>query len=232
MGLSSVPPCTLDADREARLDLEAGSQLLTGRAHRIDIAGQGSFQVIASEPRVGRPTVLLLPGPGRSAIDRLSEQLMITLNERGYGIAAAQMPVQRRECESFETYPQTFALAFSRIDATLKWLAGSGQTRVVLFGAWLADAFVAARPGVRLHAWIVPNLTGGFSRFDQPGLRILDVYGERANAMTLNAADRRRATLERFPASRQVRIAGADMEFSGRYDELAQLIDNFLASLG
>lgn len=229
LGLSSPVTCELDAARERRLETETEAQLVIGQSQRMKAGTDNEFQVLMANGKTGKPAVIVLHGPGRSAADRLPQQLMIGLNDLGYTLAVPQMPVQLRTCEGPNTYPQTFARAFERIDHLQKVLADQGHLRPILIGSWLADAYLAQRPRARLRAWIVPNLTGGFSWIEQPELPVLDVYGERANVMTLNAASRRRLALERFGRSRQAQVAGADMEFSGRYDELVRLIDSFLA---
>ena len=111
-----------------------------------------------------------------------------------------------------------------------------GHTDVVLLshamGAWMANEYLdRAYASTPYTAWVVLGHTGGYSW----GMRgyampILDVYGEQDYGPTLSSAARRRFALKQSNGSRQVMIAAADQNYTGRERELAAAIDAFLGA--
>ena len=131
--------------------------------------------------------------------------------------------------------PAPIREAVERIRTAGRWLQERGYPRLALLshsmGSWMANVYFEQTADSPFAAWLCMGLTGGFGGMRNVRVPVLDVYGENDLAQVLRADWRRRATLQSIEGSKQVRVAGADHQYTGREKELAMEIRDFLAGL-
>lgn len=225
----AIQNCAVDPAREQRIEQEIEQTLFDGRLTRIKLPGGGDFLAIARPGDPDKPAVISLHGPGQHAGSTSVTGLASALNERGYPVYALQMPVQRKDCESSDAYPQIFPQAFERITAGASDARASHPAGLILLGDWLANSYLGATPDAPFNVWVVTGLTGAFRSIGENRPRILDLYGSAGPAITRRTAWLRRLRLWFWGNGRQVEIAGASRGFSGKSGEVAEQIDSFVS---
>ena len=151
-----------------------------------------------------------------------------------------QMPVAAAAARAEAYYPDLFPDALNRIALAGEYLQKKGHKNVALIshglGSWMSNVYLDQSADAPYAAWVCMGLTGGFTSrgmgMNLPMLRvkipILDVYGENDMPAVLGAAARRKHSLADMPGSNQVMIAGADNFYTGKGNELAQAIAEYL----
>lgn len=221
--------CAIDPAREERIAQEIQQTLFDGEIIRISLPGGGDFLAIAYEGEPDKPAVIGLHGPGQHAGSTWVTSLASALNDRGYSFYALQMPVQRKQCESSDAYPQIFPKAIERITAGAQVARASHPAGLVLLGDWLANSYLGATPDAPFDVWVVTGLTGAFRSIGENRPRILDLYGSDGPAITRRTAWLRRTRLWLWGNGEQVEIAGATRGFPEKSAQVAQQIDAFVS---
>ena len=233
-GLASV--CGQDYEREKRWADEIIPAIVVGDAVSIRAASGRDFLAIYTPGKAGKQAIVLVHSLGVHPDFGVVGILRASLADMGYTTLSIQLPVQGREATAADYYPKVFPDAADRMAKAATWLRERGHTDVVLLshalGAWMANEYLdRAYASTPYTAWVVLGHTGGYSW----GMRgyampILDVYGEQDYGPTLSSAARRRFALKQSNGSRQVMIAAADQNYTGRERELAAAIDAFLGA--
>ncbi len=225
--------CELDAIREQRLATEVEQTLFDGEIKRISLPAASQpakdFLAIYLDGQPDKPLVIALHGPGQNAGSAWITELGAALNERGYPVLTLQMPVQKKDCEASETYPQIFPAAFERITAAAQSAEAADKPGRVLLGDWLANSYLGATADAPFDSWVVTGLTGAFRSINNNTLNVLDLYGSDGPAITRRTAWIRSARLWFWGNSKQIRIQDAARGFSGKSDEVARHVDDFLS---
>jgi pimeloyl-ACP methyl ester carboxylesterase len=145
------------------------------------------------------------------------------------------MPVQKPDAGLNDYYPKVFPESTERIAAGARWLKQKGAGKVVLLshsmGSWMANVYYERTQDAPFAAWICMGLTGGFGGMQNVHAPVLDMYGEHDLPPVLRADWRRRATIGSIAGSKQVRIPGADHQYTGMEKQLAAAIREFLDGL-
>ncbi len=226
---SPIAVCPLAPDREQRIESEITQTLFSGEPIRLRTAGDPQdFLAIWRPGRADRPAIVLAHGPGRHIGSPIINETAMALEALGYATLTLQMPMQRQDCEGGDVYPQLFDAAVARIDAAARWLQGRHPAGRALFAHWIGNEYLARTPNAPFDAWIVNGITGRFGTIGDNEPRILDVYGSQGHPMTLRAAWWRRLWLGFRKDGQQQVIEGANQNFDGRYQALADAIDQFL----
>ena len=229
------PAAAQDYDREKRWAAEIVPNLVVGDAVRLKLPSGREFLGLYAERKSAPAAVLLLHGVGVHPDHGVIGALRVALADMGYATLSIQMPVQKSDAQLEDYYPAVFPEAVERVRAAGAWLAAQGYRRVVLLshsmGSWMANVYYENTADSPFAAWICMGLTGGFGGMRNVRVPVLDVYGEHDLAPVLRADWRRRATLTAIDGSKQVRIAGADHQYTGKEKELAVQIRDFLAAL-
>jgi hypothetical protein len=237
-----------DYVREKRWAEEVLPGLVIGEPVWLELGNGHKFLNLYSEAKDAKVAVLLVHGIGVHPDHGVIGILRGKLNEMGYATLAAQMPVARGEGATLDDYyPVLFPQAGERIAAAARFLHGKGYRHLVLLshsmGAWMSNVHLLENGHAAFAAWVVLGLTGRFwgaSLISIPALGIewfpgrirlpiLDVYGEHDLEPTLNGVRLRAAALAHIPGSVQTMIASADHHYTGKEQELAQAIQQFIA---
>jgi pimeloyl-ACP methyl ester carboxylesterase len=224
-----------DYEREKRWAAEIVPNLVVGEAVQLQLPSGREFLGLYAE-RKGAPTaVLLLHGVGVHPDHGIIGILRVALADMGHATLAIQLPVQKSDAQLEDYYPTVFPEAVERIRAAGGWLRARGYRRVVLLshsmGSWMANVYYEKTADAPFAAWVCMGLTGGFGGMRNVRAPVLDVYGEHDLPQVLRADWRRRAKLLSIDGSKQVRIAGADHQYTGKEKELAAQIRDFLSTL-
>ncbi len=229
--------CAQDYEREKRYADEVISGLVVGDAVFINAGSGRNFLALYTQAKTTKPAVVLAHGVGVHPDFGLMALLRARLADMGYSTLSIQLPVASKEAQIDDYFPKVFPDAADRLAKAADWLRDKGHTNVVLashsMGAWMANVYLdQAHATTPYKAWIVMGLTGGYSwnmrRYAMP---ILDVYGEQDIAPVLGAVARRKLALKSSNGSQQIEIEGADHQYAGRENQLASVIDGFLAHL-
>jgi alpha/beta superfamily hydrolase len=213
-----------DHAREARWKAEVVGNLVVGDA--VDIAGPAGrpFLGLYAAGEASKPAVLLVHGIGVHPDHGVIGSLRMRLADMGFTTLSVQMPVLAAAAESKDYYPALFPEASARIAAASEWLRGKGARKIVLashsLGSWMAQHHLE-RQKPSFAAWISMGRGGPVPPLPLP---VLDVYGERDNPAVLKTVDERRAT-------KQVMIPGADHFYTGREEQLARQLRDFIEAL-
>lgn len=212
-----------DYEREARWRSEVLGNLVVGDAVQIELPGGRTFLGLHTPGK--RAAVLLIHGLGVHPDHGVIGILRVALADLGYTTLSIQMPVLAADAQGQDYYPALFPEAAQRIAAAAQWLAGKGQRKVVLashsLGSWMSQYYLEQAKDAPFAAWICMGRGAALPPMPLP---VLDVYGEKDNPAVLQSAGSRHA-------SRQVRIAGADHFYTGREEELARVLGEFLSGL-
>ncbi|MGH8674007.1 MAG: dienelactone hydrolase family protein [Burkholderiales bacterium] len=224
-----------DYEREKRWAAEIVPNVVVGDAVQLKLPSGRDFLGLYTEHKGARAAVLLLHGVGVHPDHGVIGMLRIALAEKGYATLAIQLPVQKSDAQVEDYYPTVFPEAVERIRTAGRWLQERGYPRLALLshsmGSWMANVYFEQTADPPFAAWLCMGLTGGFGGMRNVRVPVLDVYGENDLVQVLRADWRRRATLQSIEGSKQVRVAGADHQFTGREKELAAEIRDFLAGL-
>ena len=243
-----------DYAREKRWADEITPAILVGDPVYIDLTdepGRGhKFLSILAEGKAKEVAFVIVHGVGVHPDHSFVGTLRTKLNDRGYTTLSIQMPVAKGDGAGVDDYyPALFPQAGNRIVTAAKWLQAKGYKRVVLashsMGAWMANVYLTNASAPPFAAWIPMGVTGrywGASLISIPFLGIewfpgkiklpvLDVYGENDIEPVRTGAKSRRAALDHIPRSTQVMIPGADHQYAGREDAVADAIQKFIEGL-
>jgi predicted alpha/beta-hydrolase family hydrolase len=212
-----------DYEREARWRSEVLGNLVVGDGVQIALPGGRTFLGLHTPGK--RAAVLLVHGLGVHPDHGLIGILRVAFADMGFTTLSIQMPVLAADVQGQDYYPALFPEAAQRIAAAAQWLAGKGERKVVLashsLGSWMSQYYLERAKDAPLAAWICMGRGGALAPMSLP---VLDVYGEKDNPAVLQSAGSRRA-------SRQVMIAGADHFYTGKEEELARVLGEFLSGL-
>jgi pimeloyl-ACP methyl ester carboxylesterase len=235
LALHAAAACGQDYEREKRLAAEVASNLVVGDVVPVKLPSGREFLGLFTEAKPARGAVLLVHGVGRHPDYGIIGSLRVALSEMGYSTLSIQMPVQKAEAQLDDYYPAVFPEAVDRIRAGARWLAAKGFAKPVLLshsmGSWMSNVYYEETAAAPFSAWICMGLTGGFGGMSNVKVPVLDVFGENDIEPVLRAEWRRRLTLNSIEGSKQVKVAGADHNFTGREKELAAAIRDFIAQL-
>jgi pimeloyl-ACP methyl ester carboxylesterase len=196
--------------------------LVVGDAVQIALPGGRTFLGLHTPGE--KAAVLIVHGIGVHPDHGVIGSLRVALSDMGCTTLSIQMPVLAADAQPQDYYPALFPEASARIAAAAEWLKSRGAKNVVLashsLGSWMAQYHLEhAKP--RLAGWISMGRSGAIPELPLP---VLDVYGENDNPGVLKSAAARRA-------SKQVVIRGADHFYTGKEDELARVLGEFISGL-
>jgi alpha/beta superfamily hydrolase len=235
LALHAAAACAQDYEREKRLAAEVVPNLVVGDAVQVKLPAGREFLGLYAEAKPAKGAVLLVHGVGRHPDYGVIGTLRVALSEMGFSTLSIQMPVQKSEGRLDDYYPTVFPEAVERIRAGARWLAAKGYARPVLLshsmGSWMSNVYYEETADAQFSAWVCMGLTGGFGGMRNVTVPVLDAFGENDLAPVLRADWRRRLTLNSIEGSKQVKVAGADHNFTGREKELAAAIRDFIAPL-
>jgi pimeloyl-ACP methyl ester carboxylesterase len=234
LGLIAVQAAAQDYEREKRWAAEVVPNLVVGEAVEIPLPSR-TFLGIHTEAKTARPAILLVHGVGVHPDHGVIGFLRAALADAGHTTLSIQMPVQKADAGLNDYYPKVFPEAAERIAAGARWLKQKGAGKVVLLshsmGSWMANVYYERTQDAPFAAWICMGLTGGFGGMQNVHAPVLDMYGEHDLPPVLRADWRRRATIGSIAGSKQVRIPGADHQYTGMEKQLAAAIREFLDGL-
>ena len=232
---AALPAAAQDYEREKRWAAEIVPNLVVGDAVQLRLPTGREFLGLHIERKGALAAVLLLHGVGVHPDHGVIGILRVALADMGYATLSVQLPVQKSDAQLEDYYPTVFPEAVERIGVAARWLQQREYRRVVLLshsmGSWMANVYYEKTADAPFAGWICLGLTGGFGGMHNVRAPVLDAYGEHDLAPVLRADWRRRATLLSIDGSKQVRITGADHQFTGREKELAAVIRDFVATL-
>jgi alpha/beta superfamily hydrolase len=237
LALACGMACALaqDYEREKRWAAEVAPNLVVGDAVPLKLQSGREFLGLYAERKGAQAAVLLVHGVGVHPDHGVIGILRVALTEMGYATLSIQMPVQKSDAVLDDYYPAVFPEAVERIRAGARWLQDKRYPKVVLLshsmGSWMANVYYEQARDAPFAAWVCIGLTGGFGGMGNVRVPVLDLYGENDLAPVLRADWRRRLTLHSIDGSKQIRIAGADHQYTGREKELAAAIRDFIAGL-
>jgi len=224
-----------DYEREKRWAAEVVPNVVVGDAVQLKLPSGREFLGLYAERKGAQAAILLVHGVGVHPDHGVIGILRVALAETGYSTLSIQMPVQKSDAALEDYYPAVFPEAVERIRAGARWLQAKRYPRLVLLshsmGSWMANVYYEQTRDAPFAAWVCIGLTGGFGGMGNVRIPVLDLYGENDLPPVLRADWRRRLTLHSIEGSKQVRIAGADHQFSGKEKELAAAIRDFVAGL-
>lgn len=233
LALHAAAACAQDYEREKRIAAEVGSSLVVGDAVQVKLPSGRVFLGLYTEAKPAKGAVLLVHGVGRHPDYGIIGSLRVALSEMGFSTLSIQMPVQKAEAQLDDYYPAVFPEAVERIRAGARWLAAKGYARPVLLshsmGSWMSNVYYEETADAPYSAWVCMGLTGGFGGMRNVRVPVLDVFGEEDLAPVLRAEWRRRMTLNTIAGSKQMKVAGADHNYTGKEKELAAAIREFIA---
>jgi pimeloyl-ACP methyl ester carboxylesterase len=210
-----------DYAREDRWKAEVLGNLVIGDAVQIAGASGRPFLGLYTEGQQGRPAILLVHGIGVHPDHGVIGSLRMRLADMGFSTLSIQMPVLAATAESKDYHPALFPESSARIGAAHAWLASRRHSKVVLashsLGSWMAQ-YHLEKEKPAFAAWISMGRSGPVPPLPLP---VLDVYGEKDNPAVLASTQARIAT-------RHVAIPGADHFYTGKEDELARLLREFI----
>ena len=240
--LAAAPDATLTSDyeREKRWADEVVPGLLVGDPVYLTAATGKELLALHAEAKSPLGAVVIVHGLGLHPDHSIIGVLRTTLAEMGYTTLSIQMPIRAAAERSEAYYPMLFPDALNRISLAGEYLQKKGYKNIALIshnmGSWMSNVYLNQAAHAPYSAWVCMGLTGGFTTrilgMDLPLLSvmipILDVYGENDMPPVLNAAARRKRSIADVPGSNQVMIAGADHFYSGKGNELARAIADYL----
>jgi alpha/beta superfamily hydrolase len=231
LALVAPPAWSQDYERERRWSDEIVPALVLGDAVWIEVQGGRKFLGIYSAQGQARASVLLVHGMGVHPDHGVIGALRAILADSGYATLSIQMPVLGADAAPKE-YQPVFPEAVARIRAAADWLVATKAGRVLLLshsmGSAMSGAYYEQTAGAPFAAWISIGLTGGFGRMRNVQVPVLDIYGEKDLPSVLQAAWRRRMTVDSIPRSRQVVIPQSDHFHVGHEKQLGAAIDAFI----
>jgi alpha/beta superfamily hydrolase len=212
-----------DYAREGRWQSEVLGNLVVGDAVHIALPGGRTFLGLHTPGK--KAAVLLVHGLGVHPDHGVIGILRVALADMGFTTLSIQMPVLAADAQGQDYYPALFPEAAQRIAAAAQWLAGKGERKIVLashsLGSWMSQYYLEQAKDAPFGAWICMGRGGALAPMPLP---VLDVYGEKDNPAVLQSVGSRHA-------SRQVRIAGADHFYTGKEEDLARVLGEFLSGL-
>lgn len=224
-----------DYQREQRWAGQIVPSLVVGDAVRINTPAGRDFLGIYTETRGAKAAVLLVHSVGVHPDHGVIGALRASLADAGFTTLSIQMPVQGADAKMEDYYPAVFPDAAARIGAAARWLADKGQRKVVLLshgmGSWMSNVYFEQTEHPPFAAWVNMGLTGGFGNMRNVRVPVLDLYGEHDLPQATRADWRRALTLRGIDGSKQVKIAGADHNYTGHEKELTASIREFVGAL-
>lgn len=218
----SLAAAAQDYAREQRWRAEVLGNLVVGDAVELRTAAGRAFLGLYTEGKAGMAAVLLVHGIGVHPDHGIIGSLRVALSDMGFATLSIQMPVLAADAQPQDYYPALFPEAASRIAAAAQWLASRKHEKIVLashsLGSWMSQHYLESAKPPAVKAWVCMGRGGSLGSLPLP---VLDVYGERDLPAVLKSAPARRAT-------KQVRIAGTDHFYTGREDELARVLREFI----
>jgi alpha/beta superfamily hydrolase len=214
-----------DYAREERWKAEVLGNLVVGDAVQIPGPSGRPFLGLYTAGRPGKPAVLLVHGIGVHPDHGVIGSLRMRLADLGFATLSIQMPVLASDAQATDYYPALFPEASQRIAAAAEWLQRKHREKMVLashsLGAWMSQHYLEKTRTVPFAAWISMGRGGPLPKLPLP---VLDVYGEKDNPAVLGSTATRVAT-------RQVMIPGANHFYTGKEDELARVLREFVEML-
>jgi pimeloyl-ACP methyl ester carboxylesterase len=233
-----------DHAREQRLHDEIVPSLVVGDAVYLKAKSGREFLALYTLAAQSKTALVIVHGIGVHPDHGVIGTLRVRLADMGYTTLSIQMPVLEKDKIASDYYPALFPDALDRIDKAAAFLKTKGYERVVLLshsmGSWMSNVYLDQTVAPPFAAWICMGLTGGFQSrvmgitlpILSVKLPILDVYGEKDLPQSVGAAPRRASAIANLPKSKQVRIGGADHFYTSKENDLTNVIDTWLKSLG
>ena len=235
-----------DVEREQRLVAELEANLFDGNLQQLS-AGNVTFAAVELSPESNpvRGSIVLLHGRGVHADwpDNIGP-LRIALAQNGWQTLSIQMPVLDKSAKYFD-YLAILPEAFPRIEGGIKHLLTSGHQHIVLLahscGTHMAMAWLEATVGRPIDAFI--GIGMGATDYRQSMQRpfpfatlkipVLDIYGSEDYPAVHRLAPVRLEAIQvgGNVSSTQLIIDGADHNFTGYSDSMAESISRWLDSL-
>lgn len=233
-----------DLQREARLRSEIEDMIFDGEPLSLVVDNHEFLGVYteADEPKAG---IVIIHGRGfHPDWQDVVAPLRVGLVESGWSTLSIQMPVLEKHAKYYDYVP-LFDGAARRIDRAIDYLQENGVERVILLahscGAHMAMHWVDLAQDIRIQGFI--GLGMGATDFQQTMAKpfplgklkipVLDLYGEDDYPAVLKMAPRRLTGLIEGgdPKSRQQSLPGANHYFTGKDDELVDVVHEWLDTL-
>jgi len=231
-GLFAAAAVAQDYAREKRWEAEVSGNLVVGDAVKLKLASGHEFLALYTPVTNAKTGIVLVHGIGVHPDHGVIGILRVALADLGYSTLSIQMPVQASDAGVEAYTPAVFAEATERIERAGRWLRARGPADVVLLshsmGSRMSLEFWGGVKDAPYAAWLCLGIPTGFARLPDPGVPILDVYGEFDLRAVLAEAPARARAIEAIRGSRQIVIPGADHFYANRETQLAAAIHAFL----
>jgi alpha-beta hydrolase superfamily lysophospholipase len=240
-----------DLEREKRLAIEVGDDLLDGESVYLNTAQGHSFLSIdtSTDTTPAKGNAIILHGRGyHPNHPTVAYPLRTGLIEKGWNTLSIQLPVLAKTAKYYDYVP-IFPEAFGRINAAILYMKEQYGGKVVLIahscGSHMSSAWIRHRgsndQGIQAYVGIGMGATDYQQKMHKPFALdlikspILDVYGSEEYSAVLRMAPSRLALIKRAgnPLSAQKVILGADHDFHGEQasEELVDAISDWLDTL-
>lgn len=218
-----------DYAREKRWHDEITPNIVTGDPVYLTQKNQHKFLGIYTPVENARMGLVIVHGMGIHPDWGMVNTLREGLAENGYSTLSIQMPVLAADASPSE-YPAIFPDAAERLQVAVSHLKGMGYKRIAIVshsnGSRMSRLYMEKNPS-NVIAWAALSLTQG-DTYEGVKAPVLDLYGAEDLSHVLDAAGRRKASLNNNPASRQVVIPAANHFFAGQEDLMVKSVKAFL----
>ena len=243
---TAQPVQASDLAREKRLAEQIEELIFDGTVVYLK-SGDHEFMNVYMETEVEpvKGAVIILHGRGfHPNWDKVVKPLRIGLTEEGWTTLSMQMPVLEKDAKYYDYLP-IMPEAIPRIEAGIDFLKAEGFERIVLIAhscsvhmvrAWIdakrfrdIDAFVGVGMGATDYQQPLPKPLP----LDQLTVPILDVYGAEEYPAVVRGASERQEYIKRGgnKKSQQIMVMGADHYFTGKDDELVEIVGSWMQGL-
>jgi dienelactone hydrolase len=219
-----------DFAREKMWEDQILDSLVVGDAVYLE-SGKHRFLALYTVAPQPRGAVILVHGIGVHPDWGFIGVLRRRLADAGYSTLAIQMPVLARETQA-EQYTQTFDDAATRLKSAVDYFKGKDQGRVAIvshsLGSRMSNYYLTRKPDPAVVAWVAIGLPGPFVQSAKLHLAIADVFGDEDLSVVLDNRAQRKKVVDGIPGSRQVVVPHADHFFTGRDNELLDVVHDAL----
>lgn len=218
-----------DYAREKRWHDEVTPNIVTGEPIYLRQKNQHKFLGIYTKVDDARMGLVVVHGMGIHPDWGMVNTLREGLAEQGYSTLSIQMPVLAADAKPSE-YPAIFPDAAERLQIAASRLKGMGYKRVAIVshsnGSRMSRVYMVTNPS-DVVAWAALSLTQG-DTFEGVKAPVLDLYGGEDLPHVLESVERRKASLNRKSATRQVVIPAANHFFAGHEELMVKSVKDFL----
>lgn len=227
VGATTVEP---DYAREKKWADEIVPGLVVGDAVYLETPrGPHKFLTLYTPVSDAMTAAIVVHGTGIHPDWGMVGTLRTALADRGITTLSIQMPILAADVKS-DAYPPLFPEAAERIAAAVEFLKSKGYMRIALvshsMGSRMSSVYLTGKLDASVKAWASLGLPQG----DYKALKVpvMDLYGANDLPQVLENAARRKNSLS-VPSSRQVVIPHADHFYTGRENEMINMVAIFLA---